>query len=221
MSQAIQLFIGQLQPIGDDGRLTGLYKQPASGPVELTREGFAGDHQADRRVHGGPEKAVHHYPAANYRRLARQFPGLADALVVGSIGENISTAEGDEESVHIGDIYRLGTALVQVSQPRTPCWKIDARYGLEGLTQYIADSGLAGWYYRVLEPGRVAPGDAWTLAERPTGSVGLAALHALWRQHRPDHEELARLAEAPALDPTWRKKLRDRLAWLRANAPTE
>jgi len=217
MTQSLQLYLGQIRRIDEEGQFTGIYKFPADGPRELTREGFVGDQQADRRVHGGPEKAVHHYPARNYPRLAREFPHLAEALIPGSMGENISTAEGDEETVHIGDIYRLDSALVQVSQPRTPCWKIDYRYGIKGLTQFIAATGLTGWYYRVLEPGRVAPGAPWQLAERPAGTVPLAELLALWRQHRPDLDTLARLGAAPCLNASWQKKISDRLAWLKAN----
>ncbi|HLO64027.1 MAG TPA: MOSC domain-containing protein, partial [Azonexus sp.] len=106
----ISLFIGGIRPLPESGRPTGIYKQPANGPLQLGHEGFVGDLQADRRVHGGPDKAVHLYPAAHYAKLAARFPDAADQLVVGSIGENISTPDLDENDVRLGDIWRLGTA---------------------------------------------------------------------------------------------------------------
>src|SRR3546814_11858424 len=100
-------------------------------------------------LHGGPEKALHHFPARNYALFAPRFPEIAAQFVPGSIGENFSTDEWTEEEVCIGDVYALGSARIQLNQPRSPCWKIDARYGVDGLTQFVADQGVAGWYYRV------------------------------------------------------------------------
>ncbi len=216
----LRLYTGQLTRIDDEGQFTGIYKHAADGPLALGSEGFAGDAQADRRVHGGPEKAVHHYAAANYARLAGHFPALAAQLQPGSIGENLSTPDWDEESVCIGDIFRLGTARVQVSQPRSPCWKIDHRYATPGLARHIAESGLTGWYYRVLETGIVAPGDRFELLERPPGAPTLAALWRLWSTHRPDPARLHEAARASGLTPGWQKRLAERAAWLQANAGT-
>ncbi len=214
---SLRLFSGTPRYIGDEGQFSAIWKQPVEGAVRITREGLARDAQADRRVHGGPEKAVHHYAADNYARLAARFPGIAGDLVVGSIGENVSTSGIDETTVCIGDIYRLGTALVQVSQPRRPCWKIDARYGLAGITAFINESGLTGWYYRVLEEGTAAAGDAFALEERLPGAISLDFLWTSWHRHRPDAERLRAIAQAPGLTPAWVKKIDDRLAWLAAN----
>lgn len=213
----ITLFTGTPRYIGDAGQFSAIWKQPVTGPLRINKEGLAGDVQADRRVHGGPEKAVHHYAGENYARLAARFPQAAEALVVGSIGENVSTFGLDESAVCIGDIYRIGTALLQVCQPRRPCWKIDARYETTGITAHIVETGLTGWYYRVLEEGEAAAGDAFLHVERPVGAVTLAALWTAWHQHRPDAGGLAALAAAPGLTPAWVKKIRDRLDWLAAN----
>ena len=215
----LQLYSGTPRYIGDEGQFSAIWKQPVDGPTRITREGIVGDEQADRRVHGGPEKAVHHYAAENYVRLAERFPRIAADFVVGSIGENVSTIGVDETSVCIGDIYRLGSALVQVSQPRRPCWKIDARYGVAGITAFINESGHTGWYYRVLEEGVAAPGDSFTLEERLQGAVSLDCLWTTWHRHRPDAERLRTIARAPGLTPAWVKKIDDRLAWLAANPP--
>ncbi|MBW7901922.1 MAG: MOSC domain-containing protein [Rhodocyclaceae bacterium] len=213
----VTLYTGTPRYIGDEGQFSAIWKQPLAGPVRIARDGLAGDAQADRRVHGGPEKAVHHYAGENYAKLAERFPQIADALVVGSIGENVSTFGLDETTVCVGDVFRVGGALLQVSQPRRPCWKIDARYGVAGMVRHIVDSGRTGWYYRVLEEGAAAPGDAFALVERPAGAVTLAALWTAWHHHRPDADGLAALAAAPGLTPAWTKKIRDRLDWLAAN----
>ncbi|WP_313951565.1 MOSC domain-containing protein, partial [Accumulibacter sp.] len=174
----VLLFAGGLTRIDDHGQATGIYKQAIMGPVDLGVEGLAGDVQADRRVHGGPEKAVHHYAVTNYRRLADCRPEIAAQLLAGSIGENLSASGFDESTVCIGDIFRLGRARLQVSQPRSPCWKIDHRYGSDGVARTIAETGLTGWYYRVLEVATVASGDELALIERLPGAVSLAEL---WR----------------------------------------
>jgi MOSC domain-containing protein YiiM len=217
MTPTVSLYTGSPRYIGDEGRFSAIWKQPATGPLRIAKEGLAGDAQADRRVHGGPEKAVHHYAGENYAKLAARFPQIADALVVGSIGENVSTVGLDETTVCIGDVFRIGTALLQVCQPRRPCWKIDARYATTGIAAHIVESGLTGWYYRVLEEGVAAAGDACEHVDRPAGAVTLAALWTAWHHHRPDAADLAALAAAPGLTPAWAKKIGDRLDWLAAN----
>src|SRR6185369_17782904 len=155
----ISLFIGGIRALPESGRPSGIYKQAVSQALSIVIEGLVGDQQADRRVHGGPEKAVHLYPARHYARLAARFPEAAGQLLPGSMGENISTPDLDEGDVGIGDIWRLGSARLQVCQPRSPCWKIDERFASEGVAAFIAEERLTGWYWRVLTPGQVAPGD--------------------------------------------------------------
>lgn len=213
-----RLFAGTPRRIDDEGQFSAIWKDPVAGSVRISKEGLVGDVQADRRVHGGPEKAVHHYAGENYARLAEHFPQIADTLVVGSIGENISTFGLDEASVCIGDIFRIGSAVLQVSQPRSPCWKIDSRYGVKGITAHIVESGLTGWYYRVLEEGEATTGDCFEHLERPAGAVPLETLWTIWNRHRPDAVRLAAIADAPGLTPAWIKKIRERLDWLAANA---
>ena len=212
-----QLFIGSVLRLGDEGQFSAIHKNRVNGPIVIGEEGLVGDAQADQRVHGGPEKAVHHYAAENYVHLASRFPAITAELIPGSIGENISTSGWDEQGVFIGDVFQLGSALLQVSQPRSPCWKIDHRYATKGLARLIAETGLTGWYYRVLEPGIAASGDPFELLARLPEAVSLAELWQVWAEHRPDLETLARLAVAPGLNPAWAKKLHDRLEWLRVN----
>lgn len=211
----ISLFIGGIRPLPESARPTGIYKTPASGPLDLGREGFAGDQQADRRVHGGPDKAVHLYPARHYARLAAAFPDAAAQLVPGSLGENLSTPDLAEGDVRIGDIWQLGSARLQVCQPRSPCWKIDERFAAAGMAAFIADHALTGWYWRVVTPGRVAPGDRLELAEPAAGAPTLAAAMQLWQEHRPDPAELEALAATPGIAAHWAGKIAARAEWLR------
>jgi MOSC domain-containing protein YiiM len=212
------VFTGRIVAMPGDGRPTAIFKQPVAGRVRIGREGLEGDEQADRRVHGGPEKAVHHFPLETHARLAREFPEIAAGFVAGGLGENISTLGATEENVRIGDVFALGTARVQVCQPRTPCWKIEARHSNhDGLTMHVADHGIAGWYYRVLAIGEVAVGDTFELLERDETALTLRGFWTLVKQHRPDQAELARFAALPTLAAGWKNKLADRLAWLRAN----
>ncbi len=211
------LYAGSIQPMPGDGRPTAIFKLPVSGRMHIGWEGMEADMQADRRVHGGTEKALHHFPLENHRRLAAQFPEQAAQFVSGGIGENVSTEGCDEDTVCIGDVYALGTARIQLNQPRSPCWKIDAKFGRGGITRHIAEQGMAGWYYRVLAPGEVQPGDAFTLLERNAEPLSLRQLHALTHAHRPDAAALHRAADTPGLNASWRNKLLARIEWLERN----
>ncbi len=180
MALAVTLYIGAVRPLPPENQPTGIFKEIAAGPLHLGREGLAGDEQADRRVHGGPEKALHLYPADHYPRLAAAFPSIAPLLVPAILGENVSVAGLSEHDVCIGDIYRLGEATIQVSRPRSPCWKIDRRLGVNGVMAHMAATGMTGWYFRVLEEGAVKSGDALTLVARDP--AGLTVLEALRRK---------------------------------------
>ncbi|WP_029919112.1 MOSC domain-containing protein [Nevskia soli] len=212
------LYAGRIRPMPGDGRPTAIFKQPVMERVRIAWDGMEVDVQADRRHHGGTEKALHHYPLENHRRLARQFPELAEQFVAGAIGENISTEGYDEASICLGDVYACGSARIQVSQPRTPCWKIDSKFGREGISAYVAEQGISGWYYRVLAPGEAQAGDAFTLLERNEDAVSLAQFWEASRTRRPALEDLQRIADTPGLTEAWRQKLRQRVEWLRANA---
>jgi len=178
----VSLYLGGIRPLPPENQPTGIFKRARFDPLWLGHEGLAGDAQADRRVHGGPEKALHQYPVAHYAQLAAAFPAAAAQLVPGSIGENLSVAGWDENNVCIGDVFRLGDARIQVSQPRSPCWKIDRRYGVVGMTQLIGSQGLTGWYFRVLEEGEVGAGCAFELIERAVAAVSVAATFAARRR---------------------------------------
>lgn len=210
----VSLFIGQVQALPVSGRPTAMYKTQVQGLIELGVEGLAGDHQADLRVHGGPEKAVHLYPSTHYALLAAQFSDAAPLLVPGSMGENIATSELDEHEVHLGDVWQLGSALIQVCQPRNPCWKIDERFGCDGMALFIDQHLLTGWYWRVLQTGTVSPSDSLVLHEASSQAPTLHQAMTLWREHRPVLDALHQLAEIPCIARVWQDKIKQRVSYL-------
>ena len=213
-------FIGTIRALPESGRPTGIYKQPLDGPQEVGLEGFVNDRQADRRVHGGPEKAIHLYPARHYQKLAERFPEAASLLIPGSLGENISSPDLEEDDVRIGDIWHLGTTRLQVCQPRNPCWKIDERFASEGMAAFIAENRLTGWYWRVLSPGKITPGDQLRLEKRAENCDTLAEAMKLWQEHRPTLDALEKLSRCPGLAEQWKLKIDTRIQWLRQNQET-
>ncbi len=207
------LFAGRVGLLPGESRGSAIAKQPLTGTVTIGPEGVSGDEHADPAVHGGAEKAVHLFPAEHHTTLARAFPE-GRHLVPGGLGENLSTRGLTEETVCIGDVFQLGSVRLQVSQPRTPCWKIDARCGVEGVAAHVARHGISGWYFRVLAPGQCAAGDALVHLERPAGAVSLARFLSTIAAHRPALAALERLADAPGLTPDWARRLRERIARL-------
>jgi MOSC domain-containing protein YiiM len=204
------VFVGAVAVLAGDSRTSAIVKGAVSGAVQLTAAGLAGDTHADLQAHGGPDKALHLFPAEHYARLLAAFP-TAQHLQPGGLGENITTRGLSEDTVCIGDIFALGTARIQVTQPRTPCWKIDRRTGCEGIAAYIAEHGCTGWHYRVLAPGAISAGDRLAHLERPAGSVPLARFWRTVRTPRPLPAALSQLAAAPGLSPEWVRKLHERI----------
>lgn len=215
----VALFVGRIQTLPQSGRPSAIFKRPLTQPGQVAEQGFVDDQQADRRVHGGPDKAIHLYPSAHYARLAAAFLEAADALRPGSLGENLAVDGIDENDVFFGDVWQLGEVRLQLSQARNPCWKIDERFACEGMAAYIAEHRLTGWYWRVLSGGTVRPDDRLGLLERPAGTLSLAAAQTLWQTHRPTLAEIERLAGQPGLAADWRRKIVQRADWLRANPP--
>ncbi|MEM5402502.1 MULTISPECIES: MOSC domain-containing protein [Paraburkholderia] len=210
------LFAGGMGYLDHEGQRSGIFKRRIAGSVRIDAQGIVGDEHGDPRIHGGPEKAVHHYAAEHYARIAQAFAECAEALVPGSLGENISASGLTERNVHIGDTYQVGSAMLQVSQPRSPCWKINHRFGVERMSMHIAEGCITGWYYRVLRPGVIAPGDAITLVERQTERFSIDEFWQVQLSHRPSIDALVELIAIPGLAPDWKRRLGEREKWLRA-----
>ncbi len=187
---------------------TSLFKDAVEGSVSLEHDGLAGDAQADLRHHGGADKAVCVYPTEHYpyweRRLGRRLPAAA-------FGENFSVLGLDEGTVCVGDTFAVGEALVQVTQPRSPCWKVSRRWH-EKLALWFQETGFTGWYLRVVEPGVVRAGQQLELVERPFEHWTVERLNRVRYGDAPDDGELDFLARCPALSDGWRTRFRNALA---------
>lgn len=207
------LLTGPVAPLGPKGLPSAIAKNPRRHPVAVTVDGLAGDAQADRRVHGGPDKALHHYPADHAAAWHTELPGPARPLLdrPGAFGENISTLGLTEEDVCIGDVFRVGTATLQVSQGRQPCWKLNLRFAVPDMAARVQTTGRTGWYYRVLEEGLVAAGDALTHIDRPRPDWTLARIQGLLYRRRGGADDLAALAAVPELAQSWKDLARRRL----------
>lgn len=200
----LSLRIGSVAPLGARAAASGIAKSPVTGPLMLSKTGFVGDMQGDTRHHGGPEKAVHHYPFDHYvvwRHELGDHPLLAEP---GAFGENIATSGLTEETVAIGDVFALGTALIEVSQGRQPCWRLNERFGRRDMAREVQTSGRTGWYYRVLEPGIVGSGDRLILRDRRSPEWTLARLWRTFYIDPLDRVELSGIAGLERLAEGWR-----------------
>lgn len=211
VGQVVSLQVGRAGtlPWRDREVRTAIVKTPVTGALRLGELGFDGDGQADLQAHGGPDKAVCCYPSEHLAAFSDRY-GLD--LGPGAFGENLTLAGLVEEHVHVGDVFALGTATVQVSQPRGPCFKVAARWGPKDLVRAMARDLRAGFYVRVLDGGEVAPGDTMTLVER-VRDVSIAEVLRVTYRDRHDPPALQAVLDVPELAAVWRDdlvELRDR-----------
>jgi MOSC domain-containing protein YiiM len=188
---------------------SGIYKTPVAGRIHLASENLAGDGQADLTVHGGLDKAVCVYCVDHYP-LWRDQLGVSECGP-GWFGENFSIEGQQETTVCVGDAYRVGAALVQISQPRAPCSKLGRRWNRLDMPKLVIASGRTGWYLRVLETGDVECGDTLTLVDRPFPQWTIDAVNAA-AYSRGGAVEVGRareLANCPALAESWREGFRN------------
>jgi MOSC domain-containing protein YiiM len=191
--------------------LTGMCKQPVSGDLLLSQQGFEGDGVGDHRHHGGEDKAVCVYSLDHYPYWGST---LAITMPVAAFGENLSIEGLQEADVCIGDIYRIGTAVVQVSQPRQPCNTLAARYGRDDLVKLVVDSGRTGFYFRVLRSGRVQAGDSIVLIERDGRGVTVSYANEIFHHDRRNRAGLEKVLSVPALSDSWQRSFRELLVKL-------
>lgn len=183
---------------------TGFLKAVVEGPVNVGRTNLVGDGQADLKNHGGPDKAICVYPR-DHSEYWQADLGLQ--LPHGAFGENFTTLGLTESEVCIGDIFTCGTAMVQVSQPRQPCWKLARRWQIKDLAARVEKTGRTGWYFRVLSEGTVqAPADV-ALIQRPYPQWTIAAANTVMRSRSTDAQAARALASCPALSASWQATL--------------
>lgn len=197
---------GTPKPFREDGETSAIAKTPVDRPLMLGFLGLEGNQVADPVHHGGPDKAVHLYPAEHYSFWRSKYPDVAVLERPGAFGENFGCGGMTESRLCLGDIFRVGEALIQCSHARQPCWKLNHRFGKPDVLKTVVRTGRAGSYFRVLEEGRVQPGDEMVQQDRPLPDWSLERLFALIvaGQHKGHGAELKALSENSLLAESWR-----------------
>lgn len=188
---------------------TGIFKEPVSGRVLVEKTNLAGDGQADLTVHGGEFKAVYVYPYKHYDWWQQQLQ--RNDFAYGQFGENFTVAEMMEDAVHIGDQFQIGSAVVQVTQPREPCYKLAIRMGRPEFPKLFLASGRVGFYLRVLQTGDVGAGDTIELIQNDPEGISITEAWRLMYYDKNNLENIQRLLKIESLGPQWRKSLEKRL----------
>src|SRR6185369_11270110 len=194
-----------------DAITTGIFKTPVAGRVRARRLNLDGDRQADLTVHGGAEKAVYVYPAEHYPYWRGELPDVE--LPWGMFGENFTSEGLLEDEVHIGDRYRIGSGVFQVTQPRMPCYKLAAKFQRDDILKRFLKSMRTGFYFSVIEEGEIAAGDAIELVSRDRAAISVTDITRLYisKGKGKDQGLLGRAAELMALPASWRDYFRKRL----------
>jgi MOSC domain-containing protein YiiM len=190
------------------GESSAIAKSAVEGPCAVLWLGIAGDEQADLSVHGGPDKAIHHYPRDHYAYWQDRLGHMPLLEQAGAFGENISTTGLTEDAACIGDRYRMGTATVEIAQGRQPCWKQAHRMDDPKMIAAMVATRRCGWYYRVIEQGAVAAEDALTLLDRPHPEWTVARVIALLIAGEGKHDKsvVRALSQLDVLAENWRKR---------------
>lgn len=198
--------------------VSGIWKSPVFGRLQLDLTNLDGDAQADLKNHGGPDKAICCYAAEHYPGWRGTLEKSESEFPFGAFGENWTLTGMTEDIICIGDTYTVGTARVQVSQPRMPCWKLGRRWKLPDLHSQVRDSGHTGWYLRVLETGEVGPGDMLSLLERPQPEWTVARINDAMYVQKDDEALSYELGRLPLLAEAWRSPFRRRAGLIRYRA---
>ncbi len=192
---------------------TSIFKHTVAGRVMLRKTNLDGDRQADLSVHGGAHKAAYGYPSEHYAAWKAELPELPDfARIWGAFGENFTTEGLLETAVSIGDRYRIGSAVVMVTTPRLPCFKLVAKFQRDDIIGRFVRSGRCGFYFSVVEEGEVGAGDEFGLLGREEPTLTIAEVNRLYTAKSPDREFLQRSLHVKMLPESWRDRFRTRLA---------
>jgi len=196
--------------------LTAIYKEALQGRIALRGNNLEGDRQADLKVHGGRDKAVYAYPQEHYAYWASKLPETE--MPLGMFGENLTTKGVTEDQLYIGDTVRIGSAVLQVTQPRMPCYKLGIRFQRPGMVKLFWHSGRSGFYFSVVEEGEIGAGDTIERMAEGPGRVSISEINELSRAETLDLKMLHRALKAP-LKGGWKEQLQER--WHAALSETE
>jgi MOSC domain-containing protein YiiM len=212
----VAIHVGRPRTLGNEAAIdplekawtSAIFKHPAPGPVVIHADSVEGDEQADPSAHGGPDKAICVYPADHYPRWRSEL-GLTD-MAPGAFGENFTIAGLTEDGVCIGDRWSIGTIVVEVSQPRQPCWKLARRWRRKDFAQEVIAAGRTGWYFRVVRPDVVTTGVRCALVARPHPEWTIEAANRVMHGRPHDRAAVGRLAAVELLSESWKRTLRSR-----------
>lgn len=189
---------------------TAIDKSPVSTRIYLSPEGLEGDRCADKRHHGGLERALHQYPLEHYAFWREKYGAEVDWLAPG-MGENLSSAGMTETTVCLGDRYQWGEAVIEVSQPRSPCFKLNKRWGIEGFSVDMQTISRCGWLYRVVQPGWVSADEPLALIERVPNGMTVREVCDLFFGDPLNGAGLLKLKDQSRLSDSWMSKVEARL----------
>ena len=191
---------------------TSIFKEPVEGRQRVDTLNIEGDRQSDLTVHGGIHKAVYAYPSEHYDWWRRELPGME--LPWGMFGENLTVAGLSEDDVFIGDQFLIGSALLMVTQPRLPCYKLAVKFGRDDIIKQFLDSRRTGFYFSVLKKGDVAAGDSIEIIPRDAHELKVADVTRLYLDDNNDIAGLQKAVSVESLPESWREHFKKQLARL-------
>ena len=211
-AEVLALCVGKPAPLAD-GKLSSIDKHAVQGPVRITRMGLEGDTQTNRKLHGGEHMAVHLYAADHYGYWREEIPEVARLASPGAFGENLHTQGLTETDAYIGDRFRMGTALLELSMGRQPCSTLERHFQRKDMIKRIIANRRCGIYFRVIEEGEAVAGDSLTLIARSQYRWSVEDAFALLfdKARKPSQDEIRDLLAVPQLGPQWQDKLRAKL----------
>ena len=206
--QLLSVNVGRPRLVQHQGEVvsTAIFKKPVTGPVAVTELGVEGDDQADKRVHGGVDKAVYAYSDEDYTWWREQFADRS--FEPGEFGENLTTRHLASDEVRVGDRYRVGSVLLEATQPRQPCLKLGIKMRDPSFIKWFHQAERPGAYFRVVETGTLQAGDSIELVDRVEQSINVADLYRLRFDSTAKRDVLQAAAELPRLSGSWRDDFR-------------
>jgi len=208
-----KLFVGSVKPFvqfeNGEGFDSGFIKKSVDGPVRLTKAGLEGDGSATRRV---PGAAIYFYPKENYPKLQVLLPEIDSTVFVpGAVGENVSISGFTEKDICIGDIFEVGDAVIQITQPRRPCYRLNHRFQCEKMSVAMQNSALTGWMGGVIKEGDVSVGSRVTLQKRVYPKITVAGVLDIYNDPNLEKSEMQEMHDCEILDKKWKAPLKSRL----------
>jgi len=211
ISKVISTQISKVKTIDDGQKIweTGSFKDNTTKLLDVKRDGIVGNKVADLKHHGGIDKAIFANAQCNYKIWSQYLQ--IEPLEYGALAENLTLSNLNENNVSIGDIHKIGSVVLEVSQPREPCWKIGQKFKHKEFTKEIYTSGLTGWYYRVIEDGQFQVNDDVELVKKANNSFTIAKSNYILRNPYENQKESQSLLNLECLGEPFRKSLNKKI----------